>query len=376
MVSTGLDEDTLARATLTFCLNAPEPMMEAFVRGAGGPVEALELLREKDGEATDRRLEQTFVAGCTSWGKRLSAEGLRSFRLAAERWRGRLAELPSRDAASLADWFTCGGMQWLIGPQHPCWPARLADLSERTDWAPPLCLWGLGQPEALTCCARPVAVVGSRGGNDYGRQVAHEIAGRIAEAGHTVVSGGAMGADAAAHWGALSAMPSITDGATVPMTTRNAAVATDAAADGPASDAGRTVAVFAGGLNHIGPSCNARLFEAIVASGGALISELCPATIPEAHRFLARNRIIAALSSAVVVVQARLRSGALNTANWACELGREVYAVPGNITQPANAGCNKLIWEGKATILPSPTAPDLLPSFCHHPISSSPKGVC
>jgi DNA processing protein len=120
--------------------------------------------------------------------------------------------------------------------------------------------------------------------------------------------------------------------------------------------------VFAGGLNHIGPQRNERLFEAIVANGGALISELCPGTVPEARRFLLRNRIIAALSSTLVVAQARARSGALNTANWAADLGREVYAVPGGIDSPGNAGCNALIRDGKAIILCSTRHID---EICH-----------
>ena len=106
-----------------------------------------------------------------------------------------------------------------------------------------------------------------------------------------------MGTDAAAHWGALNALHGRKPGCV-----------------------GRTVAVFAGGLNHMGPARNRTLFERIESQGGALISELCPGTIPEARRFLLRNRIIAALSSTLVVAQARLRSGALNTAGWACEL--------------------------------------------------------
>ena len=139
---------------------------------------------------------------------------------------------------------------------------------------------------------------------------------------------GAMGADAAAHRGALDAMRAYGIG-----------------------QAGRTVAVFAGGLNHAGPQCNSELFDGIAENGGALVSELCPGTIPEARRFLSRNRIIAALSSTLVVTQARLRSGALNTVNWGSELQRDIHAVPGNIDMPGNSGCNRLIQEQRATIV-------------------------
>ncbi len=137
-----------------------------------------------------------------------------------------------------------------------------------------------------------------------------------------------MGADAAAHRGALDAMRAYGIGR-----------------------AGRTVAVFAGGLNHAGPQCNSELFDGIAENGGALVSELCPGTIPEARRFLSRNRIIAALSSTLVVTQARLRSGALNTVNWGSELQRDIHAVPGNIDMPGNGGCNRLIQEQRATIV-------------------------
>lgn len=128
------------------------------------------------------------------------------------------------------------------------------------------------------------------------------------------------------------------------------------------ANVGKTVAVFAGGLNHIGPMRNRTLFERIEAQGGALISELCPGTIPEARRFLLRNRIIAPMSSTLIVTQARLRSGALNTAGWACELLREVYAVPGDINQPCNAGCNKMIGDHRAMILCAATSTE---DICH-----------
>ena len=108
--------------------------------------------------------------------------------------------------------------------------------------------------------------------------------------------------------------------------------------------------------------CNERLFETIINHSGALISELCPGTVPEARRFLIRNRLIAALSSTLIVAQARARSGALNTAGWANELNRRVFAVPGDVTMPHNTGCNRLIQEGQASIICSLTDID---EFCH-----------
>lgn len=161
------------------------------------------------------------------------------------------------------------------------------------------------------------------------------------------MSGGALGTDAAAHWGAIQAMDEIG----TPL-------------------AGRTIAVFAGGLNYIGPKSNERLFETIINHSGALISELCPGTVPEARRFLIRNRLIAALSSTLIVAQARARSGALNTAGWANELNRRVFAVPGDVTMPHNTGCNRLIQEGQASIICSLTdIDDILPRSASPAIS-------
>ena len=114
----------------------------------------------------------------------------------------------------------------------------------------------------------------------------------------------------------------------------------------------------------MGPLRNRELFQAIERHGGALISEMHPETIPEGRRFLLRNRIIAALASTIVVAQARYRSGALNTATWGAELGREIYAAPGRIDTPENTGCNRLIHQGKATILISATD---VSGICHAP---------
>lgn len=343
------DAHTLARAALTFCLDGADALMFATLKGAGDAQRVLQLLIDSRPHAprpmatlAARTLDEVFAVGIARWGRTLTPQGMGAFHASVDGWHRRLDLLPTFDIASLSDWFTDGGAQWIIAPHSPFWPAQLADLSVRKDWAAPLCLWGLGDPAALVSCPHPVAVVGSRGVNDYGRAAARDVGLHAAQAGHLVVSGGAMGADAAAHWGVLAAA--------------------DGAADPDA--VGRTVAVFAGGLNHIGPQRNRALFERIVDHGGALVSELCPGTIPEGRRFLLRNRIIAAMASTVVVTQARARSGALNTANWAGELGREVYAVPGHIDTPHHAGCNKLIHDQRATLL---TTTGDIGGICHAP---------
>lgn len=351
--------DTLYRAALTFCLDGADVMMYATLKGADSAESLWHALSQSHpsrpsdicGPALSR-MDRIFVTGITRWGRKASANAMRSFRSALASWHGRMMELPSQDIMQLADWFTMDGTQWIIAPGHPCWPTQLADLSIRSDWAPPLCLWVKGDPRALTSCSKPVGIVGSRDVNAYGRYVAHTVAEQAASNGHMVVSGGAMGTDAAAHWGALNAL------------------------HGRKHDGiGKTVAVFAGGLNHMGPTRNRTLFERIEAQGGALISELCPGTIPEARRFLLRNRIIAALSSTLIVAQARLRSGALNTAGWACELMREVYAVPGDINQPSNAGCNKMISDQRAMILCAATSTEDICHKRHQPVMVQVPGL-
>lgn len=335
-----IDEDTLARAILTFCIDSADALLFATIKGAGNAVTALRLIADEQGGTSNRnKLDEMFALGTAKWGRKVNARGMGSFHHGLQRWRERLHQLPSDDMDELKTWFTENGSQWIIGPSSPYWPNQIDDLSIRKDWASPLCLWGIGNPTALTSCPQPLAIVGSRGADDYGRYVARTIAKKAAEQGHLVVSGGAFGIDAAAHWGAMDAMSGIGE-----------------------NESGRTVAVFAGGLNHIGPERNQPLFDRIKANGGALISELCPNTIPEARRFLLRNRIIAALASTVVVAQARSRSGALNTANWAAELGREVYAAPGNINIPGNTGCNWLIRDHRASILTSVNA---ISEICH-----------
>jgi DNA processing protein len=355
--SRSLDEETLARAVLTYCLDSADAMMYALLKGTGSAAGALRLIADggpgkHEGvvAAACKALDAAFINGITRWGRTINARGMSSFHGSLASWQQRLATLPSHDPQQLECWFTAEGTQWIIAPHSPYWPAQLADLSLRTDWAAPLCLWGRGDPETLVSCSKPVGIVGSRGVSDYGRRCAYELARQAARSGHVVVSGGALGTDAAAHWGALAAMDEVGAGIS-----------------------GRTVAVFAGGLNHIGPKSNARLFERIVEGKGALVSELCPATIPEARRFLLRNRLIAALSSTVIVAQARARSGALNTAGWAGELNRELYAVPGDVTMPHNTGCNRLIQEGKASIVCSLSDIGELCHEAHRPHTTTPS---
>jgi DNA processing protein len=158
---------------------------------------------------------------------------------------------------------------------------------------------------------RSVALVGSRASTAYGEHVAGDLAHRLGERGWTVVSGGAYGIDAAAHRGAL-------------------------AAGAP------TVAVLACGVDRVYPSGNGALLERI-AQDGLVVSEWPPGAAPHRHRFLVRNRLIAALTRGTVVVEAAARSGARATARRASRLGRPVMAVPGPVTSAMSVGCHELV---------------------------------
>lgn len=198
------------------------------------------------------------------------------------------------------------------------WPARLADL----DLAAPVGLWIRGRGHLSTQAQHQVAIVGARSATPYGERVAAELASHAAHAGVSVVSGGAYGIDAAAHRGAL-------------------------AADGV------TVAVMAGGVDVAYPAAHSGLLDRIAADG-VVLSEAAPGSGVRKHAFLTRNRLIAALASDTIVVEAALRSGALNTATWAGALGRPVWGTPGPITSPASAGVNQAISEGTMRALADP----------------------
>ena len=202
----------------------------------------------------------------------------------------------------------------VLCPGDPEWPQRVDDHP-----TPPLCLWVLGNPDLASLGERSVSVVGARSSTAYGNTVASGLGAGLAERGWTVVSGAAFGIDAAAHRGALSV-----DGA--------------------------TVAVLAGGLDRPYPLAHATLL-ARIAEVGAVVSEVAPGLAPTRPRFLLRNRIIATISRGVVVVEAALRSGSLNTARTAAEIGRPVGVVPGPVTSMMSAGCHQARRDGLAEIV-------------------------
>lgn len=336
-----LDDRTLARATLAACVDGPDKVMHALLATADDEHRLVGLLlRLRDGghggDMAGKELDALFSRACrTLRGPRSASPSFAWFHQWRGHWCERLGRFAGLSRQETIDLLTDGGRQWILTPDDPSWPCQLNDLTLRADSAPPLCLWGMGERTVFATCGQPVAVVGSRNVNEYGRSCAHRMGDAMAADGHLVISGGAMGIDAAAHWGSVSRMARAGD-------------------DTEARDStGRTVAVFAGGIDHAGPAANHRLFDAILERGGALVSERAPGTVPLAHRFLERNRIIAALAHTIVVAQARLRSGALNTALCGLEMMREVYAVPGPIDAPTNAGCNWAVYQQKAVLLPS-----------------------
>jgi DNA processing protein len=164
-----------------------------------------------------------------------------------------------------------------------------------------------------------IGIVGTRRASPYGREVAHTLSRDLATSGITVVSGLALGIDTVAHKSALASE-------------------------------GRTIAVLGSGVDQIYPPENRGLAQAIAANG-AVVSEYALGTRPDASNFPPRNRVISGLSRGVVIVEASQRSGALITARFAVEQGRDVFAVPGSILHPGSAGCNTLIQQGAIPLL-------------------------
>ena len=210
------------------------------------------------------------------------------------------------------------GARWnqrLVTPDDDQWPSQLDDLGMNA----PAALWVRGDPGRLTSLSSSVALVGSRAATAYGTEVTAELAERASGASIAVVSGGAFGIDAAAHRVALSA-------------------------------GGETVCVLAGGLDRFYPAAHQQLIERI-EEVGVVIAEVPSGVPPARWRFLARNRVISAISPATIVVEAGRRSGAINTAGHAAALGRQLGAVPGPVTSGTSAGCHRLLREYGAEVV-------------------------
>jgi DNA processing protein len=208
----------------------------------------------------------------------------------------------------------------LITPDDDEWPVLAFTafgspaVGAKPQGRPPMVLWAVGPARLDETARRAAAVVGTRAATCYGEQVAADLATGLVERGVAVVSGGAYGIDGAAHRAALAAE-------------------------------GVTVAVMAGGFDIPYPAGHSGLLHRI-GGHGLLVTEYPPGVRPARHRFLTRNRLVAALAGAAVVVEAGLRSGAANTAAWARALGRMVGAVPGPVTSSASTGCHALLRAG------------------------------
>jgi DNA processing protein len=216
----------------------------------------------------------------------------------------------------------------IVVPSDDEWPDRVEALATleldspgmvNRHVRPPLCIWVRGRWPLKETLARSVAVVGARAATAYGSQVTADIAYGMAERDWTVVSGGAVGIDAAAHRATLAA-------------------------------GGRTVAVLACGVDRPYPAANAALFEQI-AETGLLISEWPPGSEPHKYRFLIRNRVIAAATMGTVLVEAAARSGATQTMNRVLALNRPGMVVPGPVTSAMSVGCHELLRENPGATL-------------------------
>lgn len=284
--------------------------------GAFGAAKALAIELE---EPNASRLSTLLIkAGLDSENQKVFGKLEANLLDARERWRSRksLALVLS----SLERMRSLPGQ--VLTSQSQNWPAQLHNLRGHA----PHALWVRGLPEVVHDSARSVAIVGSRDATSYGEFVTSEFIGPLVSKNFTVVSGGAFGIDGMAHRGTLAL-------------------------------GGKTIAVMAGGVDRLYPSGHIPLLEGIIRSG-AVISELPPGMAPSKWRFLQRNRIIAALGQATVVVEANWKSGAMNTVKHAEDLDRPIGAVPGPVTSPKSAGCHKLIRDHRATLIADST--DLL----------------
>jgi DNA processing protein len=236
---------------------------------------------------------------------------------------------PDRDPHGTADAVLATasrlGLQFVC-PGDELWPAGLDDLAHVGDLhgrgGLPYGLWFRGADEQAVNAARSVAIVGARASTTYGDDTAGDLAAELADAGVAVVSGAAYGIDAAAHRGALAVR-------------------------------GRTIAVLACGADVAYPRAHEGLLGRIVEVG-LVISEAPPGAAPTRVRFLARNRLIAAMTQALVVVEASWRSGALNSLSWAHDLGRVCLGVPGPVTSTASTGVHRALRDRKAELVTGP----------------------
>ena len=282
----------------------PDTQLSEFLNSVGAPAEGESALFSS--------ANGYYTPGEHQMSRDKFSKGLATRRL---RWNRRMERTLNAEAHMAA---TCGA--WLVTPADPLWPPQLNDLGP----ARPYGLWCRGDSRHLldVASAPSVALVGSRDPSIYGTEATTHLAAELARRGYTVISGGAMGIDIAAHRAAL----------------------TQQGSDLP------TIAFMAGGLDRLYPAQNSDALNMIV-DRGLIMSEVSVGNTPTRWRFLERNRLIAALARHTIVVEARWRSGALNTARHAMEIGRTLWAVPGQINSPNSVGTNRLLRDGLAQTL-------------------------
>lgn len=309
------DPDVLARVAWSVLVEPGDAVAGELV-AAYGPRDALDLVRSAATTGPAPLVDRLDAAVSFAADPDRVVVAVRQ---ALARWRPRLSAAadPQRVVAAAA----AVGARLLV-PEDEAWPVGLHDLGPHA----PLVLWSRSDlPDPTRACDGALAVVGCRANTVAGAEATAEIASAAVDAGVEVVSGGAYGIDAVAHRVAV-------------------------AAGTP------TTAILAGGVDQFYPAGNHDLLRNVLGRGRVL-SESPPGTRPTRWRFLARNRLIAALAGATVVVEAGARSGALNTAHHAVQLGRPVFAVPGAFASAASVGCHRLIAEGAAQIVVQPGEP-------------------
>ncbi|MFE6611189.1 DNA-processing protein DprA [Amycolatopsis sp. NPDC057786] len=287
------DAERIARSYLLRVAEPPAPALADFI-GELGPVAAAE--RVRSAECPPKVRDETAARRAHDYAERDLER--------AEAGEARLV-IPEDD-------------EW------PAWPLLSLAVAQRrgvSGVAPPPALWVRGPARLDEAVDQAIAIVGARAATGYGEHNAAEVGYHLASRGIPVFSGAAYGIDGAAHRGALSAD-------------------------------GTTVALLGCGVDVGYPAQHATLLRSI-GKTGAVVSEYPPGTTPARHRFLVRNRLIAALTEGTVVVEAGRRSGARNTAGTAGALGKVVMAMPGPVSSAMSAGCHALIREGEATLVTS-----------------------
>lgn len=300
-VSASDPAEVFARSTWT-CLAEPGDRLAGVLIAALGAGPALTLLLDRAPSAdiaqrlAEAEVDETLLA---------------QVQAGVDRWLPRLSPAAAKRALSQAARFT---VRFLI-PSDEDWPGGVDDLGANA----PIGLWARGRAEALGSLSQSISLVGARAATGYGEHVTMEASAGLVDRGFAIVSGAAYGIDGMAHRAALASR-------------------------------GTTVAFLAGGLDRFYPAGHDALLARIVETG-AVLSEVPCGVTPTKWRFLQRNRLIAAVSQATIVLEAGWRSGSLNTAGHALDVGRPVGAVPGPVTSAASAGCHRLIREKPVTLV-------------------------